>query len=191
MEKKRLALFVSGTGSNAKNIINYFEEKEAFEVVLVMTNKSDSPIIEFALSKSINLVMCSNEQANNADFLIAMCSAHTVTHVILAGYLKLIPAALIAKYPNRIINLHPALLPNYGGKGMYGDHVHRAVLENNESRSGITIHVVNEEYDEGRFLAQFFCKLSENETLETIRQKIHSLEYSYFPIVLEQTLLAE
>ena len=191
MEKKRLALFVSGTGSNAKNIINYFEDKEAFEVVLVMTNKSDSPIIEFALSKSINLVMCSNEQARNADFLITMCSAHTVTHVILAGYLKLIPAAFIAKYPNRIINIHPALLPNYGGKGMFGDHVHKAVLENNESHSGITIHVVNEQFDEGRFLAQFNCELSENETLETLRQKIHYLEYSYFPVVIEKTLLAE
>jgi phosphoribosylglycinamide formyltransferase-1 len=191
MEKKRLALFVSGTGSNAKNIINYFEDKEAFEVVLVMTNKSDSPIIEFALSKSINLVMCTNEQARNADFLITMCLAHTVTHVILAGYLKLIPAAFIAKYPNRIINIHPALLPNYGGKGMFGDHVHKAVLENNESHSGITIHVVNEQFDEGRFLAQFNCELSENETLETLRQKIHYLEYSYFPVVIEKTLLAE
>jgi phosphoribosylglycinamide formyltransferase-1 len=120
-----------------------------------------------------------------------MCSAHTVTHVILAGYLKLIPAAFIAKYPNRIINIHPALLPNYGGKGMYGDHVHRAVLENKESHSGITIHVVNEQFDEGRFLAQFNCELSENETLETLRQKIHYLEYSYFPVVIEKTLLAE
>lgn len=191
MEKKRLALFVSGTGSNAKNIITYFEGNEAFEVVLVMTNKSDSPIIEFTLSKSINLVMCSNEQAMNADFLSTMCSAHSVTHVILAGYLKLIPAAFIAKYPNKIINIHPALLPNYGGKGMYGDNVHKAVLENKEAQTGITIHEVNEHFDEGRFLAQFHCKIDRDETLDTLKAKIQYLEHSYFPVVIEKTLLAE
>lgn len=191
MEKKRLALFVSGTGSNAKNIITYFEGNEAFEVVLVMTNKSDSPIIEFTLSKSINLVMCSNEQATNADFLSTMCSAHSVTHVILAGYLKLIPAAFIAKYPNKIINIHPALLPNYGGKGMYGDNVHKAVLENKETQSGITIHEVNEQFDEGQYIAQFFCSVTKEDTLETLRQKIQHLEHSYFPVVIEKTLLAE
>ncbi len=191
MEKKRLALFVSGTGSNAKNIITYFEGNEAFEVVLVMTNKSDSPIIEFTLSKSINLVMCPNEQAMNADFLSTMCSAHSVTHVILAGYLKLIPAAFIAKYPNKIINIHPALLPNYGGKGMYGDNVHKAVLENKEAQTGITIHEVNEHFDEGRFLAQFHCNIEPNETLDTLKVKIQYLEHSYFPVVIEKTLLAE
>lgn len=191
MEKKRLALFVSGTGSNAKNIITYFEGNEAFEVVLVMTNKSDSPIIEFTLSKSINLVMCSNEQAMNADFLSTMCSAHSVTHVILAGYLKLIPPAFIAKYPNKIINIHPALLPNYGGKGMYGDNVHKAVLENKEAQTGITIHEVNEHFDEGRFLAQFHCNIEPNETLDTLKVKIQYLEHSYFPVVIEKTLLAE
>jgi phosphoribosylglycinamide formyltransferase-1 len=191
MEKKRLALFVSGTGSNAKNIISYFEGNEAFEVVLVMTNKSDSPIIEFTLSKSINLVMCSNEQAMNADFLSTMCSAHSVTHVILAGYLKLIPAAFIAKYPNKIINIHPALLPNYGGKGMYGDNVHKAVLENKEAQTGITIHEVNEHFDEGRFLAQFHCKIDRDETLDSLKAKIQYLEHSFFPVVIEKTLLAE
>lgn len=191
MEKKRLALFVSGTGSNAKNIITYFEGNEAFEVVLVMTNKSDSPIIEFTLSKSINLVMCSNEQAMNADFLSTMCYAHSVTHVILAGYLKLIPAAFIAKYPNKIINIHPALLPNYGGKGMYGDNVHKAVLENKEAQTGITIHEVNEHFDEGRFIAQFHCKIDRDETLDSLKAKIQYLEHSYFPVVIEKTLLAE
>lgn len=191
MEKKRLALFVSGTGSNAKNIITYFEGNEAFEVVLVMTNKSDSPIIEFTLSKSINLVMCSNEQAMNADFLSTMCSAHSVTHVILAGYLKLIPAAFIAKYPNKIINIHPALLPNYGGKGMYGDNVHKAVLENKEAQTGITIHEVNEHFDEGRFIAQFHCQIDRDETLDSLKAKIQYLEHSYFPVVIEKTLLAE
>lgn len=191
MEKKRLALFVSGTGSNAKNIITYFEGNEAFEVVLVMTNKSDSPIIEFTLSKSINLVMCSNEQAMNADFLSTMCSAHSVTHVILAGYLKLIPAAFIAKYPNKIINIHPALLPNYGGKGMYGDNVHKAVLENKEAQTGITIHEANEHFDEGRFIAQFHCQIDHDETLDSLKAKIQYLEHSYFPVVIEKTLLAE
>lgn len=191
MEKKRLALFVSGTGSNAKNIITYFEGNEAFEVVLVMTNKSDSPIIEFTLSKSINLVMCSNEQAMNADFLSTMCSAHSVTHVILAGYLKLIPAPFIAKYSTKIINIHPALLPNYGGKGMYGDYVHKAVLENKEAQSGITIHEVNEHFDEGRFLAQFHCKIDPNETLDSLKAKIQYLEHAYYPVVIEKTLLAE
>lgn len=191
MEKKRLALFVSGTGSNAKNIITYFEGNKAVEVVLVMTNKSDSPIIEFTLSKSINLVMCSNEQAMNADFLTTMCAAHSVTHVILAGYLKLIPATFIAKYPSKIINIHPAVLPNYGGKGMYGDNVHKAVLENKEAQSGITIHEVNEHFDEGRYIAQFYCKIDRNETLESLKRKIQYLEHSYFPIIIEKTLLAE
>ena len=191
MEKKRLALFVSGTGSNAKNIINYFADKERFEVVLVMTTKSDSPIIEFTLSKSINLVHCSNEQALNAGFLSMMCSAHSVTHIILAGYLKLVPAPFIAKYAGKILNIHPALLPNYGGKGMYGDHVHRAVLANNETKSGITIHEVNEQFDEGQYIAQFFCSVTKEDTLETLRQKIQHLEHSYFPVVIEKTLLAE
>jgi len=191
MEKKRLALFVSGTGSNAKNIITYFEKHEDIEVALVMTNKSDSPIIEYTLSKSINLVMCSNEQAMNADFLSTMCSAHSVTHVILAGYLKLIPADFIQRYSNCIINIHPSLLPNYGGKGMYGDYVHKAVLENKEEQSGITIHEVNEHFDEGRFLAQFHCKIDSNETLDSLKEKIHYLEHSYFPVVIEKTLLAK
>ena len=191
MEKKRLALFVSGTGSNAKNIITYFEKHEDIEVALVMTNKSDSPIIEYTLSKSINLVMCSNEQAMNADFLSTMCSAHSVTHVILAGYLKLIPADFIQRYSNCIINIHPSLLPNYGGKGMYGDYVHKAVLENKEEQSGITIHEVNEHFDEGRFLAQFHCKIDSNETLDSLKEKIHYLEHSCFPVVIEKTLLAK
>lgn len=191
MEKKRLALFVSGTGSNAKNIITYFENHEAIEVVLVMTNKSDSPIIDFALSKSINLVMCSSDQAMNAHFLSTMCSAHSVTHVILAGYLKLIPSDFIQRYSNCIINIHPSLLPNYGGKGMYGDNVHRAVLENKETQSGITIHEVNEHFDEGRFLAQFHCTIDSSETLDSLKAKIHYLEHSYFPVVIEKTLLAK
>jgi phosphoribosylglycinamide formyltransferase-1 len=119
-----------------------------------------------------------------------MCAAHSVTHVILAGYLKLIPAAFISRYQHKIINIHPSLLPNYGGKGMYGDHVHKAVLENNELQSGITIHEVDEQFDEGRILAQFHCKIDPEETLDSLKAKIHNLEYSYFPVVIEKTLLA-
>ena len=157
MTKIRVAIFASGTGSNAVNLIHFFKNHDSIEVAFVLSNKADAPVLASAQNLGIQTINCSNSEAGEVGFLTTVCRAEKIDWIILAGYLRLIPTDLIQAFPNKIINLHPALLPNYGGKGMHGRNVHTAVLANRETESGITIHLVNEEFDSGRIIAQFHC----------------------------------
>jgi phosphoribosylglycinamide formyltransferase-1 len=191
MQKKRIAIFASGKGSNALNIIDHFSDHKKIEVAVVITNKSEAPVVQNAKNKDVEVICLSNESAANSSILIDICSNHNVDYIVLAGYLRKIPVAFVSHYQDRIMNIHPALLPKFGGKGMYGDFVHEAVLENEEKETGITIHFVNEQFDEGRILAQFHCPVKIGDTLKEIRERVQQLEQRYFPFVIEQTILSE
>lgn len=189
MKMIRLAIFASGTGSNALNIIRFFKQSESVEISFVLSNRKDAAIVSSAQQEGVNVVVVSNSDVETADVITNLCSEHKIDYIILAGFLRKIPEQLIELYPNRIINIHPALLPKYGGKGMYGANVHKAVLENKEKESGITIHYVNSEFDKGEIIAQYKCTVDEDETLESLQQKIHQLEHANFPTVIKNVIL--
>ncbi len=189
MNKVRIAIFASGTGTNAINLIRYFKEHEQIEVGFVLSNKSDAPVLTSANDLGVHVLNFSNQEVGDGDFLTEICRNHKIDWIVLAGYLRLIPASLIQAFEGRIINLHPALLPKYGGKGMHGSHVHKAVIENKETTSGITIHFVNEEFDKGEIIAQFSCSVNPNDSAEDVAAKIHRLEQDHLPVVIENTIL--
>lgn len=188
MKINKIGIFASGKGSNALNIIDYFKTNATVEICFVLTNNKNAGIIESADKLGVKVIVCNNQEVENAKFLIDICEKHAISFVVLAGYLRKIPTEFVNHFPNKIINIHPALLPKFGGEGMYGANVHRAVLENKEKQTGITIHFVNSEYDKGEQIAQFSCELSENESIETIQSKIHTLEMENFPKVIEKFL---
>jgi len=190
MKKKRLAIFASGTGSNAINLIGHFKGHEAIDVGFVLSNKKDAPVLNSADNLGVKTLFFSNTEVANGQFLIELCESHQIDYIILAGYLRLIPGDFIDAFPEKIINLHPSVLPNYGGKGMYGSNVHNAVIENKEKESGISIHFVNQKFDEGRIIAQFRCPLSSTDTIKDLEEKIRNLEQNYLPIVVEKTVLS-
>ena len=185
---KKLAIFSSGSGSNAENICNYFASSPDIEVVLICTNKQDAFIVKRADKLNIPVYLFTKNELNNFVDLYEKLQIIGVDVIVLAGFLLKLPTLMVDKYPNRIINIHPSLLPKYGGKGMYGANIHKSVIENKESESGISIHFVNKNYDEGEIILQKKCILSNNETIETLTQKIHKLECDYFPIAIEKTL---
>ena len=185
---KKLAIFASGSGSNAENICNYFENHSGITVVLICTNKPDAFIVKRAEKLNIPVAFITKTELNNFDGLRKTLQDTKVDFIILAGFLLKLPTIMVKKYPNRILNIHPSLLPKYGGKGMYGNNVHKAVLENKEPESGISIHFVNQNYDDGELILQEKCSVSENETLETLTTKIRQLEQECFPIAIEKVL---
>ena len=189
MDKKRVAIFASGSGSNAMNLIQHFKGHSSIEVAFVLTNNSDAGIIEKAEGAGIKTIVMSNADVAQGDVLSKLCTEESISWVVLAGYLRLVPADFIDSYENRIINLHPALLPKFGGKGMFGQHVHHAVVESGETESGITIHFVNSEFDKGRIIAQFRCSVNTEDTASDVDRKIRVLEQSYLPAVVEKTIL--
>lgn len=189
MGKKRVAIFASGSGSNAMNLINYFEGHSEIEIAFVLTNNSSAGIIEKVKSIGIEMIELDNEDVASSEVLISICEDANIDWIVLAGYLRLIPGDFIDRYENRMINLHPALLPKYGGKGMYGQHVHKAVVEQGERESGITIHFVNKEFDEGRIIAQFTCAVHPHDSASDVDRKIRVLEQSYLPVVVEKSIL--
>lgn len=188
MAKIKLALFASGSGSNALKIMEHFSENSSVEVAFLLTNKQDAPIISLAREKGVEVLCFTNNEVENGEFLSNLCQERGVDLIILAGYLRKIPTELIVAFPEKIINIHPSLLPKHGGKGMYGKFVHEAVLKGKDAETGITIHFVNEEFDKGKIIAQFKCAVSETDTLESIQQKIQQLEHSNFSQVIENTL---
>mgnify|MGYP006092724201 FL=1 len=185
---KKLAIFASGSGSNAENICNYFAESSNVEVVLICTNKQDALIVKRAKKLNIPVLVFTKYELNNFIDLHKKLQSIGVDVVILAGFLLKVPSKMIDSYPNRIINIHPSLLPKYGGKGMYGNNIHKAVIENKETESGISIHFVNQNYDEGELILQERCAISSNESVETLTQKIRELEYAYFASAIEKTI---
>jgi len=183
---KKIVIFASGSGTNAERIIKYFLEKRSVEVSSVFTNKPDAGVIDRANRLNVNV-----ELFNRADFyetnrVMQMLEEYKPDLIVLAGFLWLVPEAMTAKYD--IINIHPALLPKYGGKGMYGMKVHEAVIEAKEPKSGISIHWVNNRYDEGQIIFQADFEIEDGETPNSLAQRIHQLEYAYFPEVIEEVL---
>lgn len=183
MDKQiNLTILASGSGSNAENIANFFAGHPNIRVKEILSNKSDAFVHERARNLSIPSSTFSREQFRDPSFIEHFAETD---YIILAGFLWLIPKYMIKAFPNRIINIHPALLPKFGGKGMYGSHVHEAVIASGEEESGITIHLVNEEYDKGKTLFQARCSVEPTDTSEDLAKKIHTLEYEHFPAVIE------
>ena len=188
MEIGRIALFASGSGTNAQNIIEYFSENESVVIDSLWTNNPGAFALDRAKKFGISTFVFSGEEFRNTNKVVEELQKRKVNLIVLAGFLWLIPTNLIQNF--RIINIHPALLPKYGGKGMYGMKVHKAVVENKDSESGISIHFVNEKYDEGEIIFQAKCAVSPNDLPEDVANKVHQLEYRYFPKVIEKILVA-
>lgn len=188
--KPKIVILASGNGTNAENIIKYFQATKTAEVVQVLSNKKDAKVLARAQALNVSARSFTKDQLNSKEILGKMLEEINPDLIVLAGFLLKIPEYLVADYPDKIINIHPALLPDYGGKGMYGMHVHKAVVENKESFSGITIHYVNEHYDEGGIIFQAKTRLDPSDSPEDVAAKIHKLEYEHFPKVLENLILA-
>ncbi|MFT4575733.1 MAG: phosphoribosylglycinamide formyltransferase-1 [Polaribacter sp.] len=184
---KRVAIFASGSGSNAENIINYFNKTQTATVTKVFCNNKNAAIFDRCKRLLVACVLFSREDFFKTENILSQLK-ESADVIILAGFLWKIPSNLIEAFPNKIINIHPALLPKYGGKGMYGMHVHNAVKENEETETGITIHYVNEDYDEGGIIFQAKTALNSEDTPETIAQKIHLLEQEHFPKTIEKVI---
>lgn len=185
---KNIAIFASGSGTNAENIIHYFSQSSSIKVVGIFTNNREAGVIERSQKSGTPCFIFTNDQFFLANEIIDKLKELKTDAIILAGFLKLITHPYLENYPNKIINIHPALLPNYGGKGMYGMHIHEAVIKNKESESGITIHLVNEKYDKGSIIYQSKCLIDTLETSESLAKKIHQIEFFYFPRVIEEWL---
>ena len=183
------AIFASGDGSNAENLIQHFAKDPRIRIKILVSNRDDAGVVAKAEKHNKIIQIISKEALNNyTDKIIEFLHSEKIDLIILAGFLIKLPEALVRAFPNKIINIHPALLPKFGGKGMYGIYVHKAVIEQKEKESGITVHFVNEEYDKGEIILQAKCMIDEDETPESLSQKIHKLEYEYFPKAIEQIL---
>lgn len=183
---KNIAIFASGSGSNAENIFNYFLDSNKITVTTLVCNNPNAGVIERFLYKDVEIILIEKKELSDSDFIENL---KEIDLIVLAGFLALVPKELIAAFPKKIINIHPALLPKYGGKGMYGDYVHKAVLENKEKEHGITIHYVNEEFDKGEIIFQEKFEISSNENLDSLKIKIHNLEFKHFPMIIEKLFL--
>lgn len=186
---QRLAIFASGAGSNAAKIIEYFTNHSTIEIAVVFCNKENAGVLQVAANAHIATVLIEKEKFFRGDWYLPELKSLNIDFIILAGFLWKIPQQLISAYPNKIINIHPALLPKYGGKGMYGNKVHETVIANQEKESGITIHYVNEQYDEGKHIFQISCSVHETDDATSLAAKIHLLEHEHFAKVIEQILL--
>jgi phosphoribosylglycinamide formyltransferase-1 len=184
---KRIAILASGSGSNAENIIKYFSENNEVEVPFVISNRKEVYVHERCKYLGVPSYVIPKADFENGvatKFLLD----NKIDLVVLAGFLLRIPDDMLAAYPNKVINIHPSLLPKYGGKGMYGDNVHKAVVENKETESGITIHFLNDRFDEGEHVAQYKCEVLPTDTPEDVATKVHALEYEWYPKVIENIL---
>lgn len=184
MSKARIAILASGSGTNAEKIIEYFTNSNIAEVALVASNKETAKVLDRAGKHNIPHFSFNREQFYQTDFVLKKLTDKDITHVVLAGFLWLIPENLISHFPDKMLNIHPALLPKYGGKGMYGSKVHEAVVANKEKESGITIHLVNSQYDEGQILLQKSCRVVSSDTPEDVAKKVQILEHQYYPKVI-------
>jgi phosphoribosylglycinamide formyltransferase 1 len=181
----KIAMLASGSGTNVENFINYFRDHPVIEIALVVCDRDGAYVRARARKYGIPEVLVSGPGWKDPDALRALFTNHRIDFLVLAGFLRLVPHGLIADFPDRILNIHPALLPDFGGKGMYGMHVHRAVIESGVRESGISIHLVNERYDEGRVLFQARIRLAAGESPESLAARIHALEYAHYPAVVE------
>lgn len=185
---KNIAIFASGAGSNAQKIIDHFRGSSLAKVTLILSNKAEAGIFKIAEKEQIPAILIDKEQFFRGDTYIKLLEEAQTDLVVLAGFLWKVPANLVTAFPNRIINIHPALLPKFGGKGMYGHFVHEAVLAAGEKESGITIHYVNEKYDDGGVILQEKCIITEEDTPESLARKVQVLEHKWFPLIVERLL---
>ncbi len=189
MKKKKIALFASGSGTNVQNIVEYFSDNENVIVDSVWSNKADAFALKRASNFGIETFVFGRDEFINGNFVVEKLLERNVNLIVLAGFLWLVPNNLVQKF--KILNIHPALLPKYGGKGMYGMKVHQSVVENKETESGISIHWVNEKYDEGTIIFQAKCPVLPSDKAEDVANKIHELEFQHFPRVIEEVLRSE
>jgi phosphoribosylglycinamide formyltransferase 1 len=182
----QIAIFASGTGTNAKKIIEHFRNSSLAKVSLIVSNKRDAGVFNIAENENIPSMIIEREKFFRGNGYVDELLERKIDFIVLAGFLWKIPQALLKRYPHRIVNIHPALLPKYGGKGMYGNHVHEVVISANENESGITIHYVDEHYDHGDVILQVRCPVLENDTPELLAERIHALEYANYPVVIEE-----
>ncbi len=182
---KNIAIFASGSGSNAENIIRYFQNSGLFLFPIIISNKPDAYVHQRAKNLKVKSVTFGKPDFETGEAILELLQQYKVDAIVLAGFLIKVPDLLINAFPDRIINIHPALLPNYGGKGMYGDHVHKAVRASGDTESGITIHFVNKQYDDGNIIFQAKCTVEPTDGYDEIAQKVHALEYEHFPKVIE------
>lgn len=190
MNKARIAIFASGSGTNAEAIFNYFKNHSSIEIVLLLSNNSEAYALVRAKKYGVETKIFNRTQFRESEIVLSWLNEAKITHVVLAGFLWLIPEYLVRAFPDHIVNIHPALLPKYGGKGMYGMKVHEAVKAAHETVTGITIHKVNERYDDGQILFQATCEVSPLDTADQIAEKIHRLEHSHYPRVIEQWIVS-
>ena len=188
-EKVNVAVFVSGGGTNCENLIRYFQHSETVNIALVVSNKADAYALVRAERFDIPTTVVPKAELNNPDVMMPLMQRYDIQFIVLAGFLPLVPDYLIDAYPRRIINLHPALLPKFGGKGMWGHHVHEAVKAAGETETGMTVHYVTPVCDGGEIIAQYRTALSPNDSVNDIAEKEHQLEMEFFPKVVEEVLL--
>lgn len=181
-----IAILASGAGSNCVRLIHHFSNHPCVRIVLVLSNKPDAPVLGKAHNLGVHAVQFNRKQFYEESFVSGLLAEKKVDWIILAGFLWLVPENILGAFPHRIINIHPALLPAYGGKGMYGHHVHEAVIRNREKKSGITIHFVNRNYDDGDLIFQAECPVSAEDTAASLAEKIHLLEHTHFPLIVEK-----
>jgi phosphoribosylglycinamide formyltransferase-1 len=189
MSKIHIAVFASGNGTNAENLFKYFHDHPEIEICLLVCNKKGAPVIQKAIDNNVPVQEINREIWQNEEYILNMLESYKTDLIVLAGFLWLVPGFLISKYSNKILNLHPALLPKYGGHGMYGMKVHESVRKNNETESGISIHLVNNNYDEGQILFQQSCPVLPDDTPQDIADKVHRLEYACLPATVEKYAL--
>ena len=185
---KNIAIFASGNGTNAERIARYFEKDQSITIPLILTNNPKAGVLQRAKNLGIQTQIFDRHLLYQTDDIVHVLKENKIDLIVLAGFLWLVPKNILASFPGKIVNIHPALLPKYGGKGMYGHHVHDAVIQSGDKFSGITIHYVNEKYDEGQIIVQKEVKVTKSDTADTLASKIHKLEYEYFPKTIEKLL---
>lgn len=186
--KKRIVIFASGNGTNAQNIIDYFRDSTTAEVIHLLSNNEHAKVLERAKASKIRASLFNKAELSREEGVLKMLKNSQPDLIVLAGFLLKFPEIILREFPQKVINIHPALLPKYGGKGMYGKHVHEAVVKNSEHETGITVHYVNENYDEGAIIRQEKVLLQPTDTPVMVAQKVQALEHRYFPEVIEELL---
>ena len=189
--KKRIVIFASGSGTNTQNIVEYFQQGKFAKVVHILTNKKDAKVLERAKALDVKGSSFTKEELNSKKGVLKILKKAKPDLIVLAGFLLKFPDIILKKFPNQVINIHPALLPKFGGKGMYGMNVHQAVVDQKETETGITIHYVNENYDEGAIICQKSVGISDSDSPKEVAEKVHALEYEHFPRVIEALLHSE
>ena len=186
---KNIAIFASGNGTNAENIIRYFQNSELVNVELVLANKETAFVLERARSLNVPFAYMGKAEWTEGTAVLSLLEDRKIDFIVLAGFLARVPDCILHAYPNKIINIHPSLLPKFGGKGMYGDRVHEAVVAAGEAETGITIHYLNERFDDGEIVVQYKCPVLPQDTAADVAKKVHALEYEYYPKVIDRLLI--